>query len=1201
MERQPKLPRIRGGTFNDNDTIDSLQKKIDALPKKTNKPKILFVGEASFLKTGFSTYWDNIIRRLYNTGKYELAELGSYSYTSDPRAKELPWKFYGVMPERNDAHGISEYGNPHGTPEERMRYSENQFGKAKFDPVLADFKADIVIDLRDHWMTHWQKDSVFRDNFHWIWMACVDSYPQKWEWIHDYGQADTLLAYSYFGKRVLETQSRTHIAQDMNLTPLNVKMVCQPGINAEIYKPVDKLAAKQLLNVAPHIQIVGTVMRNQKRKLFPRIIESFRMFKEQNGWLESDHKKKKIPNIDNIKLFLHTSIKDVGFDIPEAVRREGLQSEVVYTYLCTQCGACSLTTFMGHPAQCPQCKQHTFITPNTQIGLPDEQFSKLFNIMDVYVQMSIAEGDGMPVQNAKSAGIPVIMSDYAALHEKAHNGGGIPVKGDLETEAETMQWRHWFNRQDFVDKLTKLFKKKGLAEKIGRAGRRCIEQYYNWDLIAKKWEYILDSIDIKDRSTTWEMPLEVLSMPNEPLHTQAQLTNEEFITQCYLQLLGRQPDEDGYNNWLNNLRQGQSREAIEKFFRGVTNRKNRAAQLLNPTSNPLQTNPIEQIANGMDSTDTFRILYCIPETAGDVLVSTGILTALREKYPHASIYVATNKKYFDILNNNPCVDGVFEFNQALDNYRTSEPFGPSSGFVNLCFCPYIVTQRIPHWIHGGKGESLGVTYAHLCNLSLTNKQIRDNMFIDKQKVEGLPEEFITFHCKTTQDPKDYDNWHVVFDRIKGIPIIQVGDNQEPLLEHPDVVDMRGKTNPQQLAYIISKAKLHVGQDSFPAHVANAVKTLSVIVYGGTYAKQAGLLNTVSIEPDYRSGCVTSCHLIDCLQKKQGGGKCINHILPDTIIDVLSQQLGKEYIVPEKPINISAYCIIKDGNKFQFPYQQCIEHALKVVNEFVMVDGGSTDGTYENLLEMAKKEPRLKVLQHIWNVDDPMLMGNEKTYARQQCSHEYLIQLDADEIITEKEPGQIRKLIRSNPKVPIFDFPVINLYDNDTTIRIDQSIWKWRLSKNLPEIIHGVHGAARDFDPENMSLTYDKTVSDSCEYINRDTLQIFEHSSILAPPVHQLHHNVMGLYSQDKPIPQQLLDQYKIMIEQIAGNMPVIYHYSFRSLQAKIKRAEFWNLTWHGKRNATHNSSEDIKDRLENQKELTIEIQFEHPLKGHSWQ
>ena len=1077
----PVLERVRGAEFQEPWTIEKLQAEIDKIPKRDEKLRVLFLGEASFLQTGFSHYWHNVISRLYETGKFDVLEIGSYASTNDPQAKKLPWKFVGVMPEPNDPNGLTKYGRPDGTPEQRARYRDAQFGKYIFDEVIANFKADFVFTLRDHWMDKFVGESVFRNNFHWAYMACVDSYPQKWDWLQTYGQADTLLAYSHFGKRTLEVQSRSEIAKNLGIKPLNVKMVCQPGIDTEIYKPMDREEICKKLGIPSNLRFVGTVMRNQKRKLYPRLIESFRMFKEQNGWRESDPRKKKIKNIDDIKLFLHTSIRDVGFDIPESVRREGLQTEVYYSWLCVECNLYAVGLIQpSHPGICPRCGKKSLITPNTRIGLPDQQFAEVFNLFDVYVQPSIAEGDCMPVQNAKSSSVPTIMSDFSALYEKARNGGGIPIKGDIETESETMQWRFWFDRQDLVDKLTKLFKKPDLIKRMGAEARRCAQQYYEWDLTAKKWEYILDSTSVKDRSETWDKPApKYIKMPLDALHKAENMSDEEFVARCYRDILGREPDEDGFKNWMQDLQKGRPRDSIEKYFRSITGRNNRQAELLKAAETGAAKSPLDIIMDSMDKDDTFRILYCMPETAGDILVSTAIIAKLHEQYPAASIYFATQKRYFSLLEGNPHIKQVFEYSEALANYRVPEPFGPSHGFVDLCFCPFFVTQRMPHWIHGGLGNSLGVTYAHMCGLTMSDEEIRNKMYITRTLVADLPEHYVTFQMESTQGPKNYDNWQLVFERIKDLPVVQVGGLNEKLLDYPNVIDMRGKTTPQELAYIIQNADLHIGVDSFPAHVASAVGMKSIIVFGGTYYQQSGLQDCVAIEPPHRGECVTSCHLVECILQKKGGQKCINNIVPDSIVEAIAKNIDAKHIAPPKEILISAYAIIKDGNKFGFPYKQCIEAALKVVDEVIIVDGFSGDGTWEDLQNIAANEPRLKLYQHEWDMTNPMLMGAEKQFAREKCQYEYCLQLDMDEILVEAHKNQIKTLLRTNPKVELLSFPVINYFEDDKHIRVDDAICKWRLSKNLPHIIHGVHGAARALNPDTLELTYDKKISDSC--------------------------------------------------------------------------------------------------------------------------
>jgi hypothetical protein len=161
------------------------------------KKRILFVGEASFLNTGFSTYYRELLPRLAACGKYEIAEFGSYAATSDPQVAgfiKKRWKFYGNNPENEAEQQVFNQGDPN-----QPGQNTNQFGKWKFESVLADFKPDIVVDIRDWWMLAYQERSPFRKYFKWLVMPTVDSIPQKEEWIQTYVNANYVMAYSDFG------------------------------------------------------------------------------------------------------------------------------------------------------------------------------------------------------------------------------------------------------------------------------------------------------------------------------------------------------------------------------------------------------------------------------------------------------------------------------------------------------------------------------------------------------------------------------------------------------------------------------------------------------------------------------------------------------------------------------------------------------------------------------------------------------------------------------------------------------------------------------------------------------------------------------------------------------------------------------------------------------------------------------------------
>ena len=213
------------------------------------KKRILFCGEATYLNTGYATYWREIITRLHATGKYEIAELGGYSKPDDKELSYHPWKIYPNMPDMNDVSAVEEYNS--NVP--------NQFGEWKFEEICLDFRPDIVCDIRDFWMMEFEERSPFRRFFHWFIMPTVDAAPQHPQWLSTYSSADAVLSYSEWGRDVLNRESGGK-GNCLDIAP--------PAAD-KVYTPVpNKEAHKLSLGLDPDSIIVGTVMRNQRRKLF---------------------------------------------------------------------------------------------------------------------------------------------------------------------------------------------------------------------------------------------------------------------------------------------------------------------------------------------------------------------------------------------------------------------------------------------------------------------------------------------------------------------------------------------------------------------------------------------------------------------------------------------------------------------------------------------------------------------------------------------------------------------------------------------------------------------------------------------------------------------------------------------------------------------------------------------------------------------
>ena len=216
--------------------------------------------EASYLFSGYSKYGREVLSRLHKTDKYEIAEFATYASIDDRRGLSIPWLFYPNVPAQKDE-------------AERKIYNSNglnQFGKWRFDRVLLDFKPDVVWDIRDFWMMGYEYNSPLRDYYNWTIMPTVDSAPQQPEWVHVYSTADDVFTYSDWAIDVLDKQGSGMV---------NVHGSAPPGVDHNVFTPpANKAKHKEQFGLFGTAKIIGTVMRNQKRKLFPDLFIGFRKY-----------------------------------------------------------------------------------------------------------------------------------------------------------------------------------------------------------------------------------------------------------------------------------------------------------------------------------------------------------------------------------------------------------------------------------------------------------------------------------------------------------------------------------------------------------------------------------------------------------------------------------------------------------------------------------------------------------------------------------------------------------------------------------------------------------------------------------------------------------------------------------------------------------------------------------------------------------
>lgn len=266
--------------------------------------------------------------------------------------------------------------------------------------------------------------------------------------------------------------------------------------------------------------------------------------------------------------------------------------------------------------------------------------------------------------------------------------------------------------------------------------------------------------------------------------------------------------------------------------------------------------------------------------------------------------------------------------------------------------------------------------------------------------------------------------------------------------------------------------------------------------------------------------------------------------------------GIKKMMEYKP-TISGYTTTYNAVKQEYPFEACIKSMLQFCDEVCVVDGGSTDETWDILARWALKEPKL-VLRQVkcdWKSRrHPVFDGMQKAEARAMCIEEFCWQMDADEVVHEDDAAKIASMCKVIPRdIDILALPVIEYWGGADKVRCDIQPWKWRLSRNKPNITHGIPAELRRTDTDGQLFAAQGT--DGCDMIDKATHERLPHVSFYTPDIENVR-NVAMLGNV------QALQQYEQWFNQAVSSIPGVFHYSWYDLPRKVRLyRDYWQNHW----------------------------------------
>lgn len=254
--------------------------------------------------------------------------------------------------------------------------------------------------------------------------------------------------------------------------------------------------------------------------------------------------------------------------------------------------------------------------------------------------------------------------------------------------------------------------------------------------------------------------------------------------------------------------------------------------------------------------------------------------------------------------------------------------------------------------------------------------------------------------------------------------------------------------------------------------------------------------------------------------------------------------------------VSGYTTVYNAKSQGYPFVECINSMLQFCEEVCVVDGGSSDGTLELLQEIADVDPRviIKKIERDWNHPRSAVFdGMQKAEARAMCTSQFCWQMDCDEIVHEDDYQKILDICRKFPKeVNIISLPVVEYWGGPEKVRVDVMPWKWRLSRNLPNITHGIPLEARRFDKDGNLFAI---AGDGCDMIDSVSGQRLPHIGFYNQEVDNVRRAALDGN-------QQALVSYEEWFNRVVDQLPGVYHYSWYDLERKIRLYKsFWTRHW----------------------------------------
>tara|TARA_R100000231_G_C5320413_1_gene163236 strand:+ start:263 stop:1528 length:1266 start_codon:yes stop_codon:yes gene_type:complete len=323
--------------------------------------------------------------------------------------------------------------------------------------LLRSFKPDMVWFMTDprffEWL--WAMDNEIRKHCPLIYYHVWDNYPYPKFNGGFYRSNDVVVSISKVTHDIVN-----------NVAP-QVENIYHPhAVDDKFFKKIDDDAIEKLRNehgLGDKFVFLWN-NRNARRKMTGSLIYWYKSFCDKVGH-------------DKAVLLMHTDPKDpYGQDIEVLMREFGLD------------------------------KGQIRLSRNK---IPPQELAAMYNVADCTINVSDAEGFGLATLESLSCETPIIVTMTGGLQEQVTNGKdwfgiGIEPSSKALIGSQQVPYIHEdrVSEKDVVDAMVQMYEmSKEERAKLGKLGRKHVEERYNFESYQDGWVKILD--DVKEKYGSW--------------------------------------------------------------------------------------------------------------------------------------------------------------------------------------------------------------------------------------------------------------------------------------------------------------------------------------------------------------------------------------------------------------------------------------------------------------------------------------------------------------------------------------------------------------------------------------------------------------------------------------------------------------------------------------------------------------------------